>query len=106
MKNEESGVIVKLFDTNSGVIQSIDEKQYHFSKIDFLHNETIELGKKVLFKPYVYNLNGYFVYKAVYISYQQWKRVPNIRNSFYSTVTDFAKFFGLSTLHSLKTAAS
>ena len=68
MQKEEKGEIIELFDSINGIIKGEDQKEYYYSKIDFLDEFEPEIGQKVIFKKEQYDTNKEPIYKATYIS--------------------------------------
>lgn len=68
MQKEVKGEIIELFDSISGIIKGEDQKEYYYSKIDFLDEFEPKIGQKVIFKKERYDTNKETIYKATYIS--------------------------------------
>ena len=68
MQKEVKGEIIELFDSINGIIKGEDQKEYYYSKIDFLDDFEPKIGQKVIFKKEQYDTNTEPIYKATYIS--------------------------------------
>ncbi|MFV0249554.1 MAG: hypothetical protein ACK5HP_00735 [Bacilli bacterium] len=68
MKNQLQGKIIKIFNTNSGLIMGEDGNQYNFFIDDLLNKIELKINLLVLFKPQLYVIKNTNIYKAILIS--------------------------------------
>ena len=55
MQKEVKGEIIELFDSINGIIKGEDQKEYYYSKIDFLDEFEPKIGQKVIFNKEEYD---------------------------------------------------
>lgn len=57
------GEVIKMFNDQNGIIKGSDDREYMFSKINYMKNFNLKEKDKVLFKP----LSFYKLNKAIMI---------------------------------------
>lgn len=68
---EEKGIILEKLDEISGIILGNDQIEYYFETIDYLEDQDIQIGQKVMFKKEIYLTEKEPFYKATMISNEE-----------------------------------